>query len=106
MDYMQDSLKKQLLTVQDFIAAHPGEAFHLMTPGGYVDLTAAQAAELLTGQSVSGHPGCTGYDREVTAEELLPQVIANCNYHEGAWYIIRDHSVLEQSNVGMEVTMC
>ena len=34
MDYMQDSLKKQLLTVQDFIAAHPGEAFHLMTPGG------------------------------------------------------------------------
>ena len=47
MDYMQDSLKKQLLTVQDFIAAHPGEAFHLMTPGGYVDLTAAQAAELL-----------------------------------------------------------
>ena len=30
MDYMQDSLKKQLLTVQDFIAAHPGEAFHLM----------------------------------------------------------------------------
>ena len=106
MDYMQDSLKKQLLTVQDFIAAHPGGAFHLMTPGGYVDLTAAQAAELLIGQSVSGHPGCTGYDREVTAEELLPQVIANCNYHEGAWYIISDHSELEQSNVGMEVTMC
>ena len=58
MDYMQDSLKKQPLTVQDFIAAHPGEAFHLMTPGGYVDLTVAQAAELLTGQSMSGHPGC------------------------------------------------
>ena len=84
MDYMQGSLKKQTLTVQDFIAAHPGEAFHLMTPGGYVDLTVAQAAELLTGQSVSGHPGCPGYDREVTAEELLSQVIANCNYHEGA----------------------
>ena len=97
MDYMQDSLKKQPLTVQDFIAAHPGEAFHLMTPGGYVDLTVAQAAELLTGQSMSGHPGCPGYDREMPAEELLPQVIANCNYH---------HSELEQSNVGMEVTMC
>ena len=106
MDYMQDSLKKQPLTVQDFIAAHPGEAFHLMTPGGYVDLTVAQAAELLTGQSMSGHPGCPGYDRDMPAEELLPQVIANCNYHEGAWYIISDHSELEQSNVGMEVTMC
>ena len=98
--------EQQSLTVRDFIAAHPGDAFHLMTPGGYVDLTAAQAAELLTGQSVSGHPGCSGYDREVTAEELLPQVIANCNYHEGAWYIISDHPELEQSNVGMEVTMC
>lgn len=98
--------EQQSLTVRDFIAAHPGDAFHLMTPGGYVDLTAAQAAERLTGQSVSGHPGCSGYDREVTAEELLPQVIANCNYHEGAWYIISDHPELEQSNVGMEVTMC
>ena len=106
MDYMQDSLKKQLLAVQDFIAAHPGEAFHLMTPGGYVDLTAAQAAELLIGQSMYGHHGCTGHDREGSAEELLTQVNANCNYHEGAWYIISDHSELEQSNVGMEVTMC
>ena len=96
MDYMQDSLKKQPLTVQDFIAAH----------GGYVDLTVAQAAELLTGQNMSGHPGCPRYDREMPVEELLPQVIANCNYHEGAWYIISDHSELEQSNVGMEVTMC
>lgn len=106
MDYMQSSLKKQPLTVRDFISAHLGEALHLMTPGGYVDLTAAQAAELLKGQSVSGHPGCSGYDREVTAEELLPQVIANCNHYEGAWYITSDHPELEQNNVGMEVTMC
>ena len=55
---------------------------------------------------MSGHPGCPRYDREMPVEELLPQVIANCNYHEGAWYIISDHSELEQSNVGMEVTMC
>lgn len=98
--------EQQPLTVRDFISAHLGEAFHLMTPGGYVDLTAAQAEELLAGQSVSGHPGCPGYDREVTAEELLPQVIANCNYHEGAWNIISDYPQLEESDIGMEVTMC
>lgn len=98
--------EQQSFTVRDFISAHPGEAFHLITPGGYVDLTAAQAEELLAGQSVSGHPGCPGYDREVTAEELLPQVIANCNYHEGAWNIISGYSQLEESNIGMEVTMC
>lgn len=98
--------EQQALTVRDFIVSHPGDAFHLMTPGGYVDLTAAQAAELLAGHSVSGHPGCSGYDREVSAEELLPQVIARCHHHEGAWHIISDHPEMEQNNIGMEVTMC
>lgn len=106
------SLRKELgneqaqTTVEEFISAHPGDAFHLMTPGGYMDLSAAQAAELLAGKSIPGHPGCPGYDREVTAAELLPQIIGSCNRQDGAWYLISDHPHLEQSSSEMGVTLC
>lgn len=107
MKYIKEPLGEQHLhTVRDFISAHPGDDFHLMTPGGYVDMTAEGAADLLAGKSVPSHLGCTGYTRETPAEELLSQVIVSCNHHDGAWYIISNHPELEQSNVGMEVNMC
>ena len=93
-------------TVGAFLAAHPGDTFHMMTPGGYVDLSPELAAELLAGKSVSGHPGCAGCDQEVTAEELLPQIIARCNRQDGAWYLISDHPHLEQCGPELGVTLC
>lgn len=93
-------------TVEEFLSAHPGDAFHLMTPGGYVDLSSEQAAGLLVGKSVSGHPGCPGYDREVTAEELLPQIIGSCSRQDGAWYLISDYPHLKQISSEMGVTLC
>ncbi|MDO5594747.1 MAG: hypothetical protein Q4G01_08070, partial [Eubacteriales bacterium] len=95
-----------LSTVGAFLAAHPGDNFFLTTPGGYVVLNAEQAAGLLGGKSVSGHPGCPGYDREVTAEELLPQTIGCCNKQNGEWHILSSYPEQEQGGTGLEVTMC
>lgn len=105
MDYKQAN-EQGCPTVEAFLSAHPGDTFHLMTPGGHVDLSAEQAAGLLDGKSVSGHPGCPGYDRKVTAEELLPQMIGSCNRQDGAWYLICYDFSLEQCSPEMEVAMC
>lgn len=44
-------------TVRDFLAAHVGGVFSLITPCGFVPLTAAQAEGLMNGQSTAAHPG-------------------------------------------------
>lgn len=68
----------------------PEDQFDLMTPGGFVTLTPSDAAAVLAGGSVSGHPGMPGFAREVTAEELLDQVICICQYDQGTWHILSD----------------
>lgn len=62
-------------TVRDFLKNGKFNGVHMMTPGGFVDLTSAQVKEVLTGKKISAHPGCSGYDMEVSAEEILSQVI-------------------------------
>ena len=46
--------------------------FHFMTPSGYVDLTARDAAKVLAGEMrPKGHPGNPEYAVEMEANELL-----------------------------------
>ena len=68
----------------------PEDQFDLMTPGGFVTLTPPDAAAVFAGGSVSGHPGIPGFAREVTAEELLDQVICICQHDQGTWHILCD----------------
>lgn len=75
------------VTVREFITSHPGASFQMMTPGGYVSLTPEQAEGLLAGESVSGNPGCPGFDMEVTADELLPQYVGGQRLERGVWLL-------------------
>lgn len=86
-------------TIREMLIQFPADHFDLMTPGGYVSLNPSHAAALLAGGSVSGHPGISGYDREVTAEELLDQTVRFCRYDQGTWHILSGFSeqVSEQS---------
>ena len=66
------------MTVREFIEQNPDATLNMMTPGGYVMLTPAMTAELLQGNSVDAHPGANEHWVKVTAEELLPQEVAQC----------------------------
>ena len=59
------------MLVRNLLEKYPDSAFHMMTPGGFVDLSPEQARELLKGESVKAHPGVSGCDMEMDAEELL-----------------------------------
>lgn len=77
-------------TIREMLLQFPEDQFDLMTPGGFVTLTPSDAAAVLAGGSVSGHPGIPGFAREVTAEELLDQVICICQHDQGTWHILCD----------------
>ena len=57
-------------TVRDFLATHVGGVFSLMTPCGFVPLTAAQAEGLMSGQSAAAHPGVPGITMSLSADDL------------------------------------
>lgn len=84
------------ITVREFLTQHPDDAFLMMTPGGFVNLTAEQAKALLEGASVSGNPGCRGCDMEVTADELLPQRVGSRRLERGVWFLGTYDPELEQ----------
>lgn len=69
------------MTVKEFIEQNPQATLNMMTPGGYVMLTPALAADLLHGNSVDAHPGANEHWTKITAEELLPQEIAQYREH-------------------------
>lgn len=93
------------VSVREFLEGHPGETFDMMTPGGYVYLTPQKAERLLAGESVMGNPGCPGFDMEITADELLNQVVANADFQKGVWNLLSAVAP-EQTQAGMGVTMC
>lgn len=62
-------------TVRDFLETGKFNGVHMMTPGGFVDLTNEQVKDVLTGKEVLAHPGCSGCDMGVSAEEILSQVV-------------------------------
>lgn len=96
-------------TVREFIEQRPNETFYMMTPGGYVYLTPEKARLLLSGQSIKGNPGCSGYDREIPAEELLNQEVCDANFSKGAWHLLSDYIrelKQEQSPFKQGVSLC
>lgn len=83
------------MTVKEFLEQHPNAIVCLKTGGGNVTVTPVQRNVLLFGGSIVGYPGCPGkeFEREITADELLPQII--CVGSKGdevceTWYLLSD----------------
>lgn len=89
------------MLVRNLLQKYPDRAFHMMTPGGHVDLTPEQAKALLSGEGVKAHPGVSGYDMEMDAEELLNERVHSVRLEKGAFYLITDY-VPEQEGQGEE----
>lgn len=83
------------MTVKDFLEQHPNATVCLETGGGNVTITPELRDTLLSGGSVSGNPGCPGkeFERKITADELLPQIICVGSKGDEAcetWYLLSD----------------
>ncbi len=79
------------MLVRNLLEKYPDSAFHMMTPGGYVDLTPEQAKALLKGEGVKAHPGVSGYDMGMDAEEVLNERVHSVRLENGALYLITDY---------------
>lgn len=83
-------------TVKAFLTAHVGEDFSMMTPGGFVELTAEQTERLLDGQGAVAHPGVAGITMTLFADELLEQIIDSANWKDGVWYLMTHTPAMER----------
>ena len=83
-------------TVRDFLATHVGGIFSLMTPCGFVPLTAAQAEGLMSGQSAAAHPGVPGITMSLSADDLLSQTVNSANYANGVWHLLTEYPEMKQ----------
>ena len=83
-------------TVRDFLAAHVGGVFSLITPCGFVPLTAAQAEGLMSGQSAAAHPGVPGITMSLSADDLLGQAVNSANYANGVWHLLTESPEMKQ----------
>ena len=96
------------MIVQQMLIKYPQASFDMMTPGGFVFLTPEAARELLSGKSVTGHPGVSECVRMVSADELLNQEIIQSNYSDNVWHILSDFPQMEQEPFSPEqgVKLC
>ena len=58
-------------TVEELLTSYPDDYFQLMTPCGFVDLTPSETEKLLRGEATMAHPGVSGCQMPVEAQELL-----------------------------------
>ena len=86
------------MIVQEMLIKYPQASFDMMTPGGFVFLTPEAAKELLSGKSVTGHPGVSEPSRVVTADELLNQEVVSSEYSNNVWHILSDFPQMEQES--------
>ncbi len=84
------------MLVRKFLEKYPNSGFHMMTPGGYVDLTPEQAKGLLNGEGVKAHPGNPEYGVEMEAEELLSQKVENVRWKNGSCYMMTGYQTAQE----------
>ena len=79
------------MNVRDFIRKYPGCSFDMMTPGGFVYLTAEQAKELLAGGGVKADPGVPEYAVPLDAEILLTERVLTANWDKDVCHMMTDY---------------
>ena len=79
------------MNVRDFIRKYPGCSFDMMTPGGFVYLTAEQAKELLAGKDVKANPGDPEYAVPMDAEILLTERVLTANWDKDVCHMMTDY---------------
>ncbi len=89
--YGEDRCRKTYETLREFLKKHSTEEIHIMSPGGYVDLDEERINRLLDGKTVKAHLGDEESHVNITAKELLSQVIHNHNVRAGTHWLLTDY---------------
>ena len=95
-------------TVEELLKSYPNDYFQLMTPCGFVDLTPSETEKLLRGEATMAHPGVSGYQMPVEAQEILEMEVLSLKRDEhGRWYALTDHpqQQMEQTPEESQMTM-
>ena len=95
-------------TVEELLRSYPNDYFQLMTPCGFVDLTPSETEKLLRGEATMAHPGVSGYQMPVEAQEILEMEVLSLKRDEhGRWYALTDHpqQQMEQTPEESQMTM-
>lgn len=77
-------------TVRNFLLEHPGASFHIMSPGGYVDLIPDDVNRLLRGKPAKGHLGDSESMRDVASKDLLSQIVCKSGNDGKAYTLLTD----------------
>ena len=89
------------MNVKDFIRKYPDCNFDMMTPGGFVYLTAEQAKALLVGGNVKADPGDPEYAMPLDAEILLSERVLTANWDKDVCHMMTDY--MQESEKHKEV---
>ena len=98
------------MTLKEFIEQNPSATLNMMTPGGYVLLTPECSQNLLHGESVTAHAGCSDARTVIQAAELLPQEVVRCQAHKSEpdhFYLLtaweQEQAIFNQQMGGMQM---
>ena len=103
---LRDMVQPQ--TAEELLKSYPNDYFQLMTPCGFVDLTPSETEKLLRGEATMAHPGVSGYQMPVEAQEILEMEVLSLKRDEhGRWYALTDHpqQQMEQTPEESQMTM-
>ena len=93
-------------TIEELLTSYPDDYFQLMTPCGFVDLTPSETGKLLHGEATMAHPGVSGCQMPVEAQELLEMEVLSLKRDEhGCWYALTDHPQQKMEQAPQEPQM-
>lgn len=93
-------------TIEELLTSYPDDYFQLMTPCGFVDLTPSETEKLLHGEATMAHPGVSGCQMPVEAQELLEMEVLSLKRDEhGCWYALTDHPQQKMEQAPQEPLM-
>ena len=92
--------------IEELLTSYPDDYFQLMTPCGFVDLTPSETEKLLHGEATMAHPGVSGCQMPVEAQELLEMEVLSLKRDEhGCWYALTDHPQQKMEQAPQEPQM-
>lgn len=103
---LRDMVQPQ--TVEELLKSYPNDYFQLMTPCGFVDLTPSETEKLLRGEATIAHPGVSGCQMPVEAQEILEMEVRSLKRDEhGRRYALVDYppQQMEQAPQEPQMTM-
>lgn len=88
------------------LTSYPDDYFQLMTPCGFVDLTPSETEKLLHSEATMAHPGVSGCQMPIEAQELLEMEVLSLKRDEhGCWYALTDHPQQKMEQAPQEPQM-